>query len=488
MQSLTKILQDYLRASHHEEDSNQARYFDCANWLLVERKLRESLPNHSRVCVLVSSKSHGIDCLAGILLSGNVFVPLDVLAPSERNLKILQNIRPTGLLLDNQTLGIYKSLNMPGVSYSQIGIGQLTLVELTWHEPTPPNPDNLAIILHTSGSTGTPNGVMISHSNALSFINWANQTFSFSNKDVFSSIAPLHFDLAIFDVFVSLRNQSELKCYDPGIVSNPLLLASKIAEDQITVLYATPTLLKTLMNFGKIEKYDFSNLRYILFAGEVFPFEDLNKLMSIWPQAEFFNLYGPTETNVCTFYPITKSRLTELVPIGAACEPNVIKIVGDEAQGELMVSGPNVSLGYWNNDVLNEEKFTVDQYGVRWYLTGDIVRKNGLNYTYLGRSDRMIKRRGYRIELGEIEQVISTHPEIAQVAVMIMELQEEHVSIKAFYQTKPNSNLVNSQLRMYCVEKLPLYMIPDEFQLIDEIPTTSTHKIDYQKLKLSLYD
>jgi len=247
-----------------------------------------------------------------------------------------------------------------------------------------------------------------------------------------------------------------------------------------------------LAQFGKLEQYDYSSLRLVLFAGEVFPIKYLKLLKSLWPHPKYFNLYGPTETNVCTFYEVPRvipESQSEAVPIGKACpycQPLVVDEFGAEvsrgAEGELCIAGPSVLQGYWDLPE-NTAKAFLPGRQMRWYRTGDIVRELADdNYKFLGRRDRMIKKRGYRIELGEIEAALYRHPSIKEAAVLAFP-DDDGVPIKAFTSTRDGSKLSMIELKKFCSENLPLYMVPDLFCCLESLPKTSTDKIDYQKLK-----
>jgi acyl-coenzyme A synthetase/AMP-(fatty) acid ligase len=203
-------------------------------------------------------------------------------------------------------------------------------------------------------------------------------------------------------------------------------------------------------------------------------------------------LYGPTETNVCTYYEIPEVIAEDRMhpfPIGRACS-NVRARVIDEAgrdvphgeEGELVISGPPVMQGYWNLPDRTASAFHVDEIG-RWYRTGDIVIKgdDGV-YSFRGRRDRMVKRRGYRIELGEIEAALYRHHAISEAAA-IANSEEGGVSIKVFYTSREGVALSLIELKRFCAENLPAYMIPDRFSHQQALPKTSTDKIDYQRLK-----
>jgi acyl-coenzyme A synthetase/AMP-(fatty) acid ligase len=232
----------------------------------------------------------------------------------------------------------------------------------------------------------------------------------------------------------------------------------------------------------------------VLFAGEVFPLKHLRRLMDLWATARFYNLYGPTETNVCTFYALPERIAPEVenaVPIGKACSGD-ITMVADESnrklrrgeEGELYVAGPSVTSGYWNLPERNASSFYDDGDGKRWYRTGDIVREDAQgDYIYIGRRDRMIKRHGYRVELGEIEAALHRHEAIAEAAVVAVPDASGEIRVTAFICCDGQESPSIIALKRFCMEKLPAYMIPDRFLVRTSLPKTSTQKIDYQRLK-----
>jgi amino acid adenylation domain-containing protein len=353
--------------------------------------------------------------------------------------------------------------------------------------------DGLAYILYTSGSTGRPKGVMHTHSSALSFIDWCSEELHPTPEDRFSSHAPFHFDLSILDLFVPIQHGASIFLVDDQVGKSPQKLAPLITENRLTVWYSTPSILRLLVEYGKLEERDASALRLVLFAGEVFPPKHLQALEAIWPHPRYYNLYGPTETNVCTFFESTAGvgqPRTEPVPIGAACSGDDLKVVdasGDPVQpgedGELYVAGGSVTLGYWNQVEQTRNAFAVDDDGRRWYKTGDVVRDDGDGvFRFLGRRDRMIKRRGYRVELGEIESALYRHPHVSEAAAIAHADEQSGVTITAFLAWSGETKASVIELKRFCTENLPSYMVPDRFQTLPELPKTSTDKIDYQEL------
>jgi len=236
----------------------------------------------------------------------------------------------------------------------------------------------------------------------------------------------------------------------------------------------------------------------VLFAGEVFPIVPLRTAVAQLPGAAWFNLYGPTETNVCTWQeipvPIPPER-TDPYPIGRVCpqlEAQVVaadgRPVGRGSEGELCIRGPNVMQGYWNLPEQTSRAFFGDDPRERWYRTGDlVVEEAGGVYRYLGRRDRMVKKRGYRVELGEIEACLHRHPQVFEAAVVAVEETGGELRVVGHVATAGGERLSLIALKRFCAERLPVYMVPDAFHFHERLPTTSTDKVDYQTLaKLAL--
>ena len=352
--------------------------------------------------------------------------------------------------------------------------------------------DRLAYILYTSGSTGRPKGVMLSHLAAISFIDWCSQELGPSSADRFSSHAPFHFDLSILDLYVPIKHGGTLVLVDEVTGKDAVQLAGFISDKKISVWYSTPSILSFMAHYGRLGSYDYSALKQVLFAGEVFPPKHFQELRKFWPKPAYYNLYGPTETNVCTYYrvPNRQQDSMEPFPIGETCSHLRIRILDADGQevpagseGELCVSGPGVMLGYWNLPERTASAFWTDAEGAAWYRTGDIAyQAQDGNYIFKGRRDRMVKRRGYRIELGEIEAALYRHPRVSEAAVLASPDEESGVRINAFLGCGAGKHPNTIEMKKFCVDTLPAYMTPDRFHFQEALPRTLTDKIDYQKL------
>lgn len=461
-----------------------------------------------RVGIYLHKSIDSLGAIFGILKAGAAYVPVDPGAPVSRNAYIFADCQVKALILEDGFASDIASEwstkeNIPhfltlkrtgGGKYLKEMLDQAQMNTPVSHEDSvDPSLDDLAYILYTSGSTGKPKGVMLTHRAAISFVDWCSEAFEPGYNDRFSSHAPFHFDLSILDIYLPIKHGASLVLISEEIGKDPIRLAATIAENNITIWYSAPSILSFLAHYGKLEQYDYSSLRIILFAGEVFPVKHLRALKKLLPRPKYFNLYGPTETNVCTFYEIPQLISEDQVnpfPIGTACSNYQIRVLDEMgkdvlpgSEGELCANGAGMMVGYWNLPDRTANAFLIDSSDSKWYKTGDIVFEGpDGNYIYVARRDRMVKKRGYRIELGEIEAGLYRHPAIKEAAVIALH-NDDGVKIRAFVSHHRDNRPSIVELKQFCAQNLPTYMVPDIFSFLDILPKTSTDKIDYQKLK-----
>ena len=452
----------------------------------------------------------------GVLKAGACYVPIDPLSPPNRLRYIVEKCQIETLIVSADKLATIRQifpqgaplLNivvMDGPCAGSAALGSAQLLD--WQalrgctevaHPCANSIDaDLAYILFTSGSTGSPKGVMLTHLNALTFINAAGDFYGISSEDRVSNICPLHFDMSVFDIFVTIRAGATVVVIPDTITAFPVKLAETIAQNRISVWNSVPSALCLLSAYKNLPNHDLSSLRLILFAGELFPLKYLRQLRQTLPGARFCNMYGQTEANSSTYYPVEQLPEDDgaSLPIGRAL-PNFEVFALDDAgarigapgqEGELYVRGATVALGYWGEPEKTAQAFVANplspDLGETVYRTGDLVQLDAEgNFRFLGRKDHMIKSRGYRIEIGELETVLCGHPDIKNAVVIPIpdELIGNRLSVLVVPCTP--DKLGKEEVRLYCCQHLPKYMVPDIIDFRDFLPTTSSGKVDRQRL------
>jgi amino acid adenylation domain-containing protein len=491
---------------------------------LSTRLARWGAGRGDRVGLWLPKSLEAVTAVHGILRSGAAYVPVDPTGPATRAVTIFAASGVKAVVVDASFAPVLRAawpgpgplprlIKVDGPAGSpeteepsrddDQALLPTTGSDALWSEivaddaPAPlhpcRDPEDLAYILFTSGSTGQPKGVMLSHANAFTFLDWCQDSLGpWDPGDRFASHAPLHFDLSVFDLYIACRNAATLVLIGESLGKEPALLGDFLAQRRVSVWYSAPSILALLAEHGGLDRPGMVAPRLVLFAGEVFPIGPLRMLRRLWPDARLWNLYGPTETNVCTAHPIPSEipdDRSSPYPIGSVCPPLSARVVDEEGRdvpagtlGELVVAGPCVMRGYFGQAELTSQAFFTDDQGTRWYRTGDLVVDSGDGcYNFHGRRDRMVKKRGYRIELGEIESVLYRHPAVDRAGV-VARSDDAGVTIIAFVALKPGQKRSIIALKRHCTQYLPPYMVPDTITFMGSLPATSTDKIDYQRL------
>jgi len=453
--------------------------------------------------------------LLGVLKAGAAFVLLDPAYPSSRLIDCLKVSPPRGWLqiaaagelpaaLEEFVSGLELPcrLTLPRRSIAgATGFLKEYSTELTGVEV---GPDDLAYVAYTSGSTGIPKGVLGRHGPLTHFQPWLERTFNLSETDRFSMLSGLAHDPLHRDVFTPLQMGASICIPDPEDIGIPGRLSEWMKEAGITITHLTPAMGQLLTEESGISaQCTVGTLRYSFLVGDVLTRRDVARLQRLAPNVTVVNYYGSTETQRAVSYfvirdPQSEAARTgsfkEILPLGKGIEDVQLLVLNTSMQlagigetGEVYVRSPHLARGYKNDNELTSERFVSNPFGGtaddRLYKTGDLGRylPDG-NVESLGRADLQVKIRGFRVELGEIEAVLGAHKDVHEAIVIAREDTPGHKLLVAYIVGPENQTTNISELRSYLKDKLPEYMIPAAFVILEALPLTPNGKVDRRAL------
>lgn len=432
-----------------------------------------------------------VECLIsffGIVYSGNFYSPIDINSPLERIQKIFDVLQPIATICHtkepNELDGVGKKIYVQDIDTTKINEN----IKEIYKNIIDIDP---LYVLFTSGSTGLPKGVVVSHRGVIDYTEWLYNTFCFDTDTIFGNQAPFYFDNSILDIYSTLKNGSSMIIIPEQLFSFPKLLIDYINENSINTIFWVPSALIRIANSGILNKTSMEKLQKVLFCGEVMPNKQLNIWRKNYPKILYANLYGPTEiTDVCTYYKVNREfQNEESLPIGIACENTEILVLNNKNNlvkegeiGELCVRGTCLAMGYYGDWEKTDKAFVQNplnsKYHDRIYRTGDLVKYNKYGeLIYVGRKDFQIKHQGHRIELGEIEAAAGMLEGINQ-ACAIYDEYNKRILLFCTISTELTEKIIYKSLQ----NKLPKYMLPTIIKILNSMPLNINGKIDRTNL------
>ncbi len=411
--------------------------------------------------------------LMGVLCSGCCYAPVDVKAPPERLRYIVKKLNARAAVT---TSSFAERLTEAGFSGELVICDEADISEPT-AQPVDVSTDQPAYILFTSGSTGEPKGVTVSHRAVIHHMCWQTEHIPIGEGAVLGGQAPFYFDASMPDIFTPLFTGAQLHIIPERHFLLPSKLISYINCHGINTLIWVPSALMLLSAREGFGAERISDLRTVMFCGEVMPTSQLERWRSVYPDAVFVHMYGPTEAAYgCTYYIVDRSfREDEQLPLGAPCEGTDIRLAG----GELCILGERLALGYFGDPELTAERFVTASDGQRMYRTGDLAEYNERGeLVFRGRADRQIKHHGYRIELGEIESAALCCSGVINCRVIYADGE-----LCLFCAAK---ELTEKELYKSLKRRLPVYMLPTRIVLMDALPLNRNGKTDETALQSML--
>lgn len=446
----------------------------------------------SPVAVFIPKSVWGIVADMGILYSGNAYMNLDVKTPAHRIENILDCVKPAAIITHSKYLEKLPETHIDIICIDKIEMKQNQIDFMKMQSQKIIDTDPMCLI-NTSGSTGTPKGVVLNHKSFIDFTEWALDTFEFTDNEIIGSLSPAVFDIYSFELCMLMAKGAEIVVIPDSFAVFPVKLLQLLNQEKVTFIFWVPTIMVNIANMGLLENVTPQFLKWVWFAGEVFPTKQFNIWKKQLVNTVFANLYGPIEITLdCTYYIVERELADdEPIPIGYPCRNTDVLLLKDDnteavqdEQGEICVRGTSLAGGYYNNWEKTEAAFVQNPLNTKYpeliYRTGDLAYKNQYGeIVFVGRKDTLIKHNGYRIELGEIEHVAINTLKIVDNCCVIYNKEQKHIIM--VYESK--EDIQKTELRKALATALPNYMIPAVYIEMDEMPRNTNGKIDRLKIK-----
>jgi amino acid adenylation domain-containing protein len=471
-----------------------------------------------RVAFLLPRTPLTIAAMVGILKADCIYVPLDLRSPVSRLARVIGLCEPTVVLAGPAVEGSLRELAGNGAIDETVRLGwmgrappsgpafrnlafNLHDVELLPKDPVAGRNGlgDPAYILFTSGSTGAPKGVVITHRNVDTFIEWAVGFFGLGPGDRLGGYTELSFDLSTFDIYATFAAGAELHIIPDEIKLLPPKVVNIMRDSELTHWLSVPSFLEHAVRFDCLRAGDLPAMKWVTWCGDVLPTPPLLHWMERLPHTSFANLYGPTETTVASSHYVVPKDFRDPkqpVPIGRACTGETLLVLDRDLRpvprgetGHLYIGGSGLSSGYWRDPERTREAFLLDpgcrNPSARIYRTGDLARvdEDG-NAHFLGREDQQIKTRGFRVELGDVEATVRSLPEITACSVVGFSRQGVPGKlIGCAYVPSDGAPVSTNGVRDRVAGLLPDYMRPVRWKSVDELPLSDRGKVDRMRIQ-----
>ena len=471
-----------------KEEFTFSRLLDCSK--RIGSFICRHVAPHEPVVIYQEKRAYNIASFFGAVYAGCFYVPIDSQMPVERINLIMETLHPSIIIYDDVTENNLSNIDneITKVHYNDAVACDIDQEKLDYIRLYSKSTD-LLYVLFTSGSTGIPKGVTLSHAAVIDFMDWVCDKYELDESTSLCNQAPFYFDASVPDLFIPLKTGATVYIPPKTYYTFPKKVLQYIIEKNINTLVWVPSALCNVVNCKAFKVVVPRSIRLVIFCGEVMPCKHLNVWKRYIPNALYVNMYGPTEaTYACMYYDIDREfRDDEKLPLGKACENSEILLINEENKeaeegeiGEICILGQCLSNGYYNNPEKTSTAFVQNPINKKWielmYRTGDLAYKKEGEIVFAGRKDFQVKRLGHRIELGEVENNILSAEEV-EIACCLF--NPSTTEIIAVYTGKIESDELNSYLK----NKLPNYMMPNRYEHLRVMPMNLNGKIDRVRLK-----
>ena len=432
--------------------------------LFKEKLLKYKLPKGHPVIIYGHKEVEFIVSMVACMSLGYPYIPIDTIYPKERVDKIF---------------GIVKSSIIIDIIGNKIDFDEKNLSTTYFLD------DPIIYIIFTSGSTGEPKGVQITQNSILDFQNWLNNDFGLPQNSVFMNQAPFSFDLSVYELVGFLSFGGTIVLNSKDTIENHLEYFERLKNYACNVWVSTPSFISKLLLSSEFVEDNIKSLKTFLFCGEVLPSTTVKRIKNNFPNSRVLNTYGPTEATVATtiveITPEILEKYSKNLPVGYVKPGTVINLLDIDSEniGEMEIVGDNVSIGYFNNEELNKQKFE-KKYEKRSFRTGDFGYFEDNLLFFANRKDELIKLHGFRIELGEIDKELTNNEFIEEAITIPLKRGNEVVKLISFIVSKNDLDI--EKLKNDISKNLPYYMVPSDIIILDKFSYNANHKIDKNEL------